>query len=68
MELQTIDVFIEPDGQVRVEVRGVKGRNCLNVTEALEQALGGEVASREMTPEAEEVSQSQQDRQHLGER
>lgn len=52
MELQEIDVFIEADGQVRVEVRGVKGGACLDLTAGLEAALGGDVASREMTPEA----------------
>ncbi|MGH9937257.1 MAG: DUF2997 domain-containing protein, partial [Blastocatellia bacterium] len=41
MELQEIDVFIEKDGQVRIEVRGVKGGSCLDITAALEQALGG---------------------------
>ena len=57
MELQEIEVFIEKDGQVRIEVRGIKGKSCLDVTAALEQALGGEVQSREMTPEASESTQ-----------
>lgn len=52
MELQEIDVFIDPDGQVRVEVRGVKGESCLSVTKDLEKALGGQIATREMTSEA----------------
>ena len=59
MELQEIDVFIENDGQVRVEVRGVKGTHCLSVTKDLEKALGGQVASREMTPEANETVSEQ---------
>ena len=52
MDLQEIDVFIEQDGTVRIEVRGVKGVGCLAVTRALEDALGGVVEQREMTPEA----------------
>ncbi len=52
MELQEIDVYIEADGQVRVEVRGVKGQSCLDLTAGLEAALGADVASREMTAEA----------------
>lgn len=52
MELQEIDVFIEADGKVRIEVRGVKGGACLALTKELEEALGGEIESREMTPEA----------------
>jgi len=59
MELQEIDVFIEKDGQVRIEVRGVKGMACLDLTKGLEAALGGQVESREMTPEAYETAPEQ---------
>ncbi len=51
MELQEIDVFIDRDGQVRIEVRGAKGRACLDLTAPLERALGGRIESREMTVE-----------------
>ena len=54
MDVQEIEVFIDKDGQVRLEVRGVKGGACLDITAALEQALGGQVQSRELTPEAQE--------------
>ena len=57
MELQEINVFIEKDGQVRIEVRGVKGKSCLDLTAALEQALGGQIESREMTAESYEAAQ-----------
>ena len=57
MDLEEIDVFIEKDGQVRIEVRGVKGSHCLAVTKDLEQALGGQILKREMTPEAGEPGQ-----------
>jgi Protein of unknown function (DUF2997) len=57
MELQEIDVFIEKDGQVRIEVRGVKGGSCLEITAALEQALGGQIAEREMTAESDEAAE-----------
>jgi hypothetical protein len=39
---------------VRVQVRGVKGQSCLDLTAALEQALGGQIEAREMTAEAYE--------------
>jgi hypothetical protein len=66
METQEIEVFIDKDGQVRLEVRGVKGTSCLDLTADLEAALGGEVESREMTPEAYETVQDQvQDRRRL---
>lgn len=67
MELQEIDVFIDKDGQVRVEVRGVKGTSCLDLTKGLEAALGGQVLERQMTAEAGEAVQQQgQEQQWLG--
>ncbi|MBM3838676.1 MAG: DUF2997 domain-containing protein [Verrucomicrobia bacterium] len=66
MELEEIDVFIEKDGQVRIEVRGVKGAHCLTVTKELEQALGGQVVQREMTPEAGEPARQSEDQQQRG--
>ncbi len=57
MELQEIDVFIDKNGQVRVEVHGVKGKKCLDITKGLEDALGGEVEEREMHHEAYEETQ-----------
>jgi hypothetical protein len=66
MELQEIEVFIDENGRVRIEVRGVKGMGCLDLTRDLEEALGGEIESREMTPEAYETVQEQvQDWQRL---
>ncbi len=54
MEMQEIDMFIEKNGQVKIEVHGVKGMNCLDLTKELEAALGGEVEEREMHHEAYE--------------
>lgn len=66
MELQEIEVIIGPDERVRIQLRGVKGMACLELTAGLEQALGGQVESREMTPEAYEIAQEQvQDRERL---
>ena len=63
MELQEINVYIDRDGRVRIEVRGVKGKRCLDITRSLEEALGGQIESREMTPEADEfVRERTQDR------
>ena len=59
MELQEIDVFIEKDGQVKIEIRGVKGMSCLDLTKDLEAVLGDRIAAREMTPEADEIAQQQ---------
>jgi hypothetical protein len=54
MELQEIDLYIEKDGRVRIEVRGVKGQTCIDLTKALEDILGGEIESREMTADSYE--------------
>lgn len=57
MELQEIDVYINKSGEVRIEVRGMKGNGCRDATKALEAALGGEVISREATAEALEAGE-----------
>jgi hypothetical protein len=59
MELQEIDVFIEKDGQVKIEIRGVKGTSCLDLTKDLEAVLVNQTIAREMTSEADEIGQEQ---------
>ena len=54
MEVQEVEVFIDASGQVRLEVRGVKGPGCLELTAGLEAALGGQIQMRQMTAEAQE--------------
>jgi hypothetical protein len=66
MEMQEIDVFIGPDGQVRLEVRGVKGMGCLDLTRELEAALGGKILARQLTPEAHETAAEPPLHQHTG--
>ena len=58
MEFQEIDVFVEKDGQVRIEVRGVKGTSCLDLSKDLEAVLGAHITNRELTPEADETAQA----------
>lgn len=45
-----IELVFTPDGQVRLETRGLKGKACLTETEALEKAIGT-VESRTRTSE-----------------
>lgn len=52
MEFEEIEVIIGKDGKVQIHVHGVNGTQCLELTEELEKALGGEVLSRIMSPEA----------------
>lgn len=65
MELQEVEITIDQNGQVQVQVRGVKGAQCLELTKDLEEALGGEIVLREMTAEALEEAQSLDDQIYL---
>jgi hypothetical protein len=59
MDVQEVEIIINKNGQVQIQVRGVRGTQCLEITEELEQALGGKVTLRELTPEAlEELQRS----------
>jgi hypothetical protein len=51
MDKKELEITISPDGEVTVRVRCVKGQSCVDETKFLEAALGGEVESRELTPE-----------------
>jgi hypothetical protein len=35
-----IEIVFSPEGEVRLETRGLKGKTCLEETAALEKALG----------------------------
>jgi hypothetical protein len=45
-----IELVFTPEGEVRLETRGLKGKTCLAETEALEKALGA-VKERTRTSE-----------------
>jgi hypothetical protein len=51
MDKKELEITISPDGEVRVLVKCVKGQRCVDETKFLEEALGGEVKARELTPE-----------------
>ncbi|MDW7680726.1 MAG: DUF2997 domain-containing protein [bacterium] len=67
-EIQEIDVFVKSDGSVKIEVRGVKGQKCLDLTKGIEQLLGGKIMERIHTDEfhAAEQEQTQDDRINIG--
>ncbi len=56
-EIQEIEVVVSPDGKVKVQVRGVKGPQCLALTEEVEKLLGGRVIERVATDEMDQVEQ-----------
>ena len=59
MEIEELTVLINPDGTVKLEVRGVKGKRCLSLTEGIEKALGGQVIDRQKTPEHDQEAEVQ---------
>jgi hypothetical protein len=54
MDIQEIEVTIDKNGQVQIHVLGATGTTCLDLTQGLEAALGGQVLMRQMTPEAQD--------------
>jgi hypothetical protein len=54
MNIEEIEVFIDDSGEVKYEVRGVKGKKCLDLTKDLETDLGGNILLREETSEMHE--------------
>jgi hypothetical protein len=54
--MQEIKITIEPDGNVKTEVHGVKGAGCKALTNAIEGALGA-IKSNKATPEMFEKEQ-----------
>ena len=60
MDIQEVEVTIDKKGQAKVHVRGVKGKQCLDLTKDLEKVLVAQVVSREMTSEALEAANGNQ--------
>jgi hypothetical protein len=48
--MQNVTITIAPDGSPTIQVNGVKGTSCKDVTKAVEKALG-KVARDKPTPE-----------------
>ncbi|MBP1906555.1 hypothetical protein J2Z32_003217 [Paenibacillus turicensis] len=52
-----IQIQIFPDGQIKAEVMGVKGKGCMDYLEVLEQLLDAEIVDSEYTAEYYETEQ-----------
>lgn len=59
-KIQEIDLVIGPNGKVTIEVRGVSGGKCEDLTSELEAILGGKVTTRDYKPSYHEQSSSEQ--------
>ncbi|MBN2332198.1 MAG: DUF2997 domain-containing protein [Deltaproteobacteria bacterium] len=51
MIMEEIQIEIDQHGKVQIEVSGVEGGKCLDLTKTMEQLLGGEISQREFTRE-----------------
>jgi Protein of unknown function (DUF2997) len=61
MEEQIVEVQIFSDGYVVIDVKGVKGPNCLSITKSLENALGGATdENRAVKPEIYQETDSKE--------
>ncbi len=50
MQEREFDITIAPDGSVELQVKGIKGKGCLQVAKLFEQIVG-EIKSQEVTTE-----------------
>ncbi|MFI0367485.1 DUF2997 domain-containing protein [Actinomadura sp. 1N219] len=67
MAEEKVEIVIGPDGAVELRVEGVAGTRCLADTDPLVQALGGDVEHHELTDEAyQQAEADEQDRQWQG--
>jgi len=58
MRVKWINIDIDKKGKVSFTVEGVKGAACIDETKFLEEALGGQVISRETTGEYYEEAET----------
>ncbi len=59
MNIETIRVVINKEGQVQLEVEGVHGPVCLELTDEIIQALGGEQLFQDLKAEYFESNEEQ---------
>lgn len=51
MNIETVKVVINKEGQVEIEVDGAHGPICLALTDDIVKMLGGEIIAQNFTPE-----------------
>ena len=40
MDMQELEIMIDAEGKVSIKIKGVKGSGCMELTKAMEEALG----------------------------
>ncbi|MEW6606454.1 MAG: DUF2997 domain-containing protein [bacterium] len=68
MEIEELEIFIRPDGEVIFEVRGIKGKRCCKITEEIEREMGSEIIERKETAEMHEEPVSEELEHKLSDR
>lgn len=58
-QMQELEIAISPSGEVKIEVKGVTGGACLDLTRSLENQLGA-VEERQMKSEFYQESEQNQ--------
>jgi uncharacterized protein YktA (UPF0223 family) len=51
MPMHELDITIDPQGRVKVHVKGAKGKKCLEYVELFKEILQGEVKEKQLTSE-----------------
>lgn len=64
-EMQEMEVTISPTGEVKIEVKGVAGPHCLDLTKELENQLGT-VEDRQLKGEYYQQNENQQQQWNEG--
>ena len=65
MESQEMEITISPAGEVKIQVKGVHGAGCLDLTKDLENRLGA-VEDRQLTAEYYQQQQQQNQQWNQG--
>lgn len=60
MALETLEYVIHPDGRVEEVVKGVKGKDCLELTQDIEDKLGRVVSQKATDEQYQAQKQHQQ--------
>ena len=64
-EIHEVEIIILPDGLLKVDIQGVKGKGCLDITREMEIMLGNDIIERNYTDEYNQQSESLTDNDWL---
>ena len=62
---EELEIEIDETGKVKVHVRGLPGKACLNYVEVFRTLLSGSVKDQELTPEYYEAEVTTKNTRHI---